>query len=263
MSASYEYCIVNCYSNSERWYPSSARVLPESSNLNSENLNCLSIKINFAEEQCDIPCFCLSHITGLSGNIQLSNSILYYPITYCPEHPTLGRVPSKKAFSTAAPVIKAFFIDVSTNNGLFKINIGENYYYGGRGLILNKDNKPLIMLSLKVQKRVTDNNVAYIPLYPILRISPLVYREDGPLEKHIKSKLLPEAMLMNRRMFENFNTYIPFCSDNVNMDFKVFIEDFSNMFVTPSIPNINITEEDINTFLKDNVDAIAFSDLEL
>ena len=167
---------------------------------------------------------------------------------------------------TANPVIKEFFRTSHSGSSLFKKKAGGICYVGGRGIIMYEDLTPLIMftLELQVHKENTNNNFVNLctPVKQILRVNPIVYKKTDLIAKHIKNTLLKNILDMHFDWDTSLNG-IPyryrgralrdaklFTDRKLNWDFKVIIEDFSQFFITPAVPDCTFSSEKANTFLK-------------
>lgn len=174
---------------------------------NTENTFCnrLSLKIDISKDTVEIPSYGAEDTFGEAiVNIEHPESIstIYYPIINNVKGTLYRRNAPKDEYKSASPAIKAFFVDTYTREGVRKIKVGAKEYYGGRGLILTADMKPLLLTTLEFKKELlvyndTLNSVKYKPVRPIIRVHPDVYKSDDPIEKHIRTKLLPEAIMLD------------------------------------------------------------------
>lgn len=159
---------------------------------------------------------------------------------------------------TADSIVNEFFTRTYFRNRLQKVttNKGE-VYYGNRGIILDKDFKPLILCSI-VSKKVEVNGRIFMDYYkPIVRVSPEVFlNETGLINKSILKKIIPFYLTHN---VGRVNTYDGKFRSNIpeNTKPQILIEDISRFIETPAIPNPSTcSNETLNKFLLDNVDEV-------
>lgn len=157
---------------------------------------------------------------------------------------------------TADSIINEFS-RVSFNNRLQKVttNKGE-VYYGGRGIILDGNFKPLILCSVLCKKEKFRSN-EYMDYYkPIIRINPEVFlNETGLINKTILKKIIPFYLT---HAIPDIRTRTRF-RDKLPEDRKpqILIEDSSRFIETPAIPNPNTcSNEALNKLLLDNIEDV-------
>ena len=165
---------------------------------------------------------------------------------------------------SANPILKKFFTESNVGTLLCKKKAGSTTYIGGEGIILYEDLTPLIMFTLD-----NDGRTKYKPIRQILRINPIIYSKDDLLAKHIRScmigKLFPLKMdwseeeigytwMLRNRTLKNANGI--FTNVRVNWDFKILIEDFSEFFRVPSVPDCTFSSTKANEFLYSKYDDI-------
>ena len=179
-------------------------------------------------------------------------SDLYIPMFYRDQDP--------RAAKTSATLLKSFFYETNPACNLFKRASGETTYLGGQGMLLYDDYTPIIMFTLKVER----NNFSYRPLQQIAHINPAIFYRDDILAKYIKGKFLSNLITMepvpfmysNSRIRNNNNLYL---ERELPWKFKVIIEDFSDFFVTPTIPTTTFSSDNVNNFLSNEVEEIISS----
>ena len=157
---------------------------------------------------------------------------------------------------TADSIINEFS-RVSFNNRLQKVttNKGE-VYYGGRGIILDGNFKPLILCSVLCKKEEFRSN-EYMDYYkPIIRVNPEVFlNETGLINKTILKKIIPFYLT---HTIPEIHTRTRF-RDKLPEDRKpqILIEDSSRFIETPAIPNPNTcSNEALNKLLLDNIEDV-------
>lgn len=100
-----------------------------------------------------------------------------------------------KKYKTILPYLK-LFVDTNYPSDMYFINIGNNQYYIKKGLILNKNKKPIISVVVEVVPSHTDYYRLNI-IEPKVLIDYSVFESNGSCEKAIKSVLIP--IIMNYR----------------------------------------------------------------
>ena len=163
------------------------------------------------------------------------------------------------------PALKKFFHDTDPRHNLVRKKVGATTYYGGEGIILYEDFTPLVMFTLQVRR--VDNNVgtySYEPTKQIIRVNPIIYSKDDILAKYIRTKLIANSFTVK----DSSNLYSHFSQDrlknetgiftrkDLDWDFRVIVEDFSDFFVTPNIPDVTFNSDTINNILSDNLNSI-------
>jgi hypothetical protein len=130
------------------------------------------------------------------------------------------------------------------------------------------DLTPLMMFTLEVEKVIVNGVVKYAPVRQILRINPEIYNNSDLMAKHIRTNMIGKIIPMKmewpddmgvswsyrRRALKNVNNL--FTTRKVNWDFKVVIDDFSDFFNVPSIPDCTFRSENVNKMLSSKYDEI-------
>lgn len=166
---------------------------------------------------------------------------------------------NRKTFSG---IMREFFCNVSYKQRLLKIttNRGE-VYYGGYGLILDKDFNPLLMCELKARRTKKEDNSGElfdtVQYYrAACRVSPKVFIEPNKLiNKGIIKKLIP--LYTTTDVFLSIERRLPVSLDSRKIE--VIVEDFSQFFITPvkPIPG-KCNNEVLNKCLNDNIEDILY-----
>lgn len=159
---------------------------------------------------------------------------------------------------TSDSIIKEFFTKTDFTKRLQKIitNKGE-VYYGGRGIIMDKDFNILILYTLKC-KKVNNNGHKEMSYYkPIIHIGPQVFLNQGLVEKAIVNKIIPwyithgivPPTLWSRQKFVGDITR--------GTKVQILIDDMSQYIMTPNKPSPQqCSQEVLNQILIDNIDEI-------
>lgn len=147
----------------------------------------------------------------------------------------------RKTFST----ILRDLINVSIIGELRKVVSKEgNIYYGMKGLILDANFEPLILLTVR------HGNVDSTPRTLILRINPKVFNNRTVIDNGIIKYLIP--------YFSINTTYSTYLENLAGCSTSTTIVDnnIKNFIVYPNIPNSINTNEEIQQLLVDNIDKL-------
>lgn len=141
-------------------------------------------------------------------------------------------------------------IGTNFSNRLSKLSIKENsdtFYYGTYGALFDKDLNPVMMLVWKVRKRPVStlengDTRLFIPIKPIIRVSPEVVQKRNSMERYIFNRIITEGLALTRLegMYTNVFKYTSeLFSTQVIIDKMPFR-------VSPSaIPSISTTNEEL------------------
>ena len=152
-------------------------------------------------------------------------------------------------------IIKELFYYTSIYCRLKKIitNSGE-VYYGGRGLILDKDFTPLFMSTLIGEKHLDSPNLVFTYNKSVIYIHPKVFLSDDFINKIILRKVIPVYLtkpvhIHVRSKFKNnlVHHFTP----------QIIVKDVSNWFkkINPSEVS-KCSNENLNQILINNVDDV-------
>lgn len=237
------------------FFHSSTRQCQLSSNRVVDNLNYLNnnvfnlfLHIDCTGPRIVVPLFCRDYIETI---IYLKKDITEVDIALFVNDGTSER----KTFNS---VIK-LFTEVSFSKRLTKIITSKGeIYYGGFGIILDKNMNPIFFCALN--EEIDGENLIYKSAN--IYINPSVFLVDGIIEKGIIKTIIPFYVE------KGITLYIPF--RNINKQFKrgengkiipeVIIKDFTDdFFVRPSKPKPStFTRDKVNDFLLEHIDDIRF-----
>lgn len=255
MAISYYECIRNACRNVKSWRTSDNHI-PD--RYEGVEYDASKLVIPVIGDTIDIPFFGIDdYLLVLENNLLDTTpkyNTVYYPLAST--KPYAYRGPAiKDTYKSAAPAIKAWFTTAKTKEGIIPIKIGTTQYYGGSGIILNKNKELLLLMTITLQKTIEDNKVKYTIIKPNVYIDTRVYTEEGTIHKHIKQKLLPEVFNLKFMQFveTTLRNNIIAGTSKIRMDFKVIIDDLSYWITRPSIPNVTDTSEAINKWLADTL----------
>ena len=158
---------------------------------------------------------------------------------------------------TADSIVGEFFSRVNFNQRLQKVitNKGE-VYYGGKGIILDKDFNILLLCTLACRRMEYRGRQVMSYYKPIIHVSPQVFLSDGGLiDKSILKKIIPFYLSQN------------ICQTCTNPDFvseipegtkpQILIDDVSKLIENPVKPTPQKYSDDVlNQILADNADDV-------
>ena len=151
---------------------------------------------------------------------------------------------------TADSILNDFFRNVGYRDRLKKIttNKGE-VYYGGKGIILDKDMKPLLLYTIRGKMKSEHEGRNYCEyIKPICRVSPSVFtNQNSIVNKAIIKKVIP--ILTSRKVFISQSEGF----EGVNVEAEVIVGDIG-CIQAPNKPTPDKCSNDyFNTILNDNV----------
>ena len=157
---------------------------------------------------------------------------------------------------TADSIVSAFF-RVDFNQRLQKVttNKGE-VYYGGRGIILDKDFNILLLCTIACKKIEYGDRQVMSYYKPIIHVSPQVFlRGEGLIDKTILKKIIPFYVSHNISIVSDrtyFRNDIPEGTKP-----QILIDDVSKFIENPVKPTPQKCSDDVlNQILADNVDDV-------
>lgn len=177
----------------------------------------------------------------------------------------------KEEYKTANPAVKAWFYSSQNKYGMVSIKIGEETYYGNKGIILDKNLNPLVIITIRLEKIQTTPIIDYKPTKFVVYVDKHVLINSDAISKHIKQKMLPELISLEHSYSHEwvgiYNTWYPrsqYTSRElirVPVNFTIVMDDLSYWITTPVVPNVNDTSDAINDWVEltyDNYDEIYF-----
>lgn len=218
------------------------------------------MKLSLDSDVLEIPCvykYIVSNV--LKENMSLLKigdkdkmvSDLYIPMFY--------RKQDNRAARTSSTALKSFFYETSPSCNLLLRKAGDTIYLGGQGIVLYEDYTPLVMFTMEIER----NEYFYKPKQLILRVNPIIFNRDDILAKYLRGKFLSNlleipstAPLYMRSSTRLRNTNGLYLAIDLTWKFRVIIDDFSDFFVTPTIPTSSFNTEEVNNLLNVNVEEI-------
>lgn len=203
----------------------------------------LAFSIDFSKNHLIIPMFCRSFIDDAIYNILNGESV-----DECIVGLYANGRPSDKR--TANAIFK-YFNNTSFGDKLSKVVTNKGVtYYGGHGIILDKDMKPLVLCAIEgefIENNFIRNDFKYTRA--VIYVHPSVFSSSEVVEKGIIKTLIPAYTSRSIRCFFR---------GNITLTPEVVIKDFTDdFFIKPVVPKPSeFTKENINTFLLDYVDDI-------
>lgn len=146
-------------------------------------------------------------------------------------------------------------IDNIPRNKLIRFTDNSTVYYGTRGLILDSQLKPMVTLSWIMRPMIVDNKLKFSFEYPLMRISPQCFINQGNAVERYISKKLPVTAL---DMYYN----IPFTSNPIYSNHterfkcKVIIEDNPLKISLVDTPSILTTSAGLRELVLNHIDEV-------
>lgn len=154
-------------------------------------------------------------------------------------------------FNTAPAALSAI-LSKQSHEMLKEIRIKGNVYYGGRGLILDKDFVPLLFCTVVGRM---DSSILFKYTKGVVRVNPTIFDRTDILSKAIVRTVIP--YYSTNRVWVTGNSYGSTADINIRVNPEIIIKDFSNMFIKTIPPRANDNIQDIlNQILVDNVDEV-------
>lgn len=158
---------------------------------------------------------------------------------------------------TADCIVSNFFLSTNFNRRLQKVITNkEEVYYGGKGIILDKDFNILLLCTI-VCKKIEHRGGQVMSYYkPIIHVSPQVFLEGESLIcKSILKKIIPFYVSHN---IDSVTTHAYFRSDiPEGTKPQILIDDVSKFIENPTKPTPQkCSDEVLNQLLMDNVDDV-------
>lgn len=198
----------------------------------------LAFSIDCSKKHLIIPMFCRSTIDDAIRSILGGGSADECIVGLYAN----GRTSDKR---TANAIFK-YFNNTSFGDRLSRVVTNKGVtYYGGHGIILDKDMKPLVLCA--VEGEFIENDFKYTRA--VIYVHPSVFNSSEVVEKGIIKTLIPAYTSRSIRCFFR---------GNITLTPEVVIKDFTDdFFIKPVVPKPSeFTKENINTFLLEYVDDI-------
>lgn len=162
----------------------------------------------------------------------------------------LNYLGKKASYKSANAITKQLFSLGYKNSGLIKCILEDGIiYYGGNGIILDKDFHPILMLTWKVQRRKVISAIDSSSFYrynivnPVMRISPNVFVKEDIIQRYIASKLLNIGVDMNNVTFRC--PYNDLVSYKTSYRVEVIIDNLPFAITPVSTPSINTNDREL------------------
>ena len=209
--------------------------------------------IDMSSDEIEIPVFARFVVESVVADK------LRYPLM---THPSKIVIPMyvntyNQSRRTADSIVNDFFSRVSFNHRLQKVttNKGE-VYYGGRGIILDKDLNILLLCTI-VCRRMEHGGRQVMSYYkPIVHVSPQLFLEDkGLLGKSILKKIIPFYVSHNIGTVSDYTYFRNDIPEGTKP--QILIDDVSKFIETPVKPTPQKCSDDVlNQILIDNIDDV-------
>ena len=224
-------------------------VIDSSLSLDKNNVFRKNLIVDISNDRIEIPVLARNFFENIiSDNIQFSTITTIKKIIL----PLYDNTPVKE-FKTFSNIINHLFTKMSYSQRLQRIvTYSGEEYYGGKGIILDKDFNPLLLCTLIAEKDTSSDTMIYKKA--ICYISPKVFLEPNNLiNRGIIKKIIP--------FYSSNNIYCECYSygfnSNLDRRVKIIIDNFDNFFTEPIKPTPSTCSDEIlNKCLIDNIDDI-------
>lgn len=218
----------------------------------SNNMFSLFLHVDFTKSRIAVPLICRRFAEGEfyhDRSITEANMMLFEGGA-----PFDGRM--------ASSIFKKF-VDIDFSNRIAKVTTPKGeVYYGGRGIILDKDFKPILLCD--IEGNIIEGDIIYDSAK--IYVNPSVFIVDGTMEKGIVKTIIPAYVKNGVRVYTSWpNTKANFHRINYKIIPEVVVKDFTDdFFVKPTKPTpSSFTKDSANEFLLDNIDDIKFKALQM
>lgn len=158
---------------------------------------------------------------------------------------------------TADSIVGEFFSRVNFNQRLQKVitNKGE-VYYGGKGIILDKDFNILLLCTLACRRMEYGGRQVMSYYKPIIHVSPQVFlRGEGLIDKSILKKIIPFYVSQNIGPVYTNPDFVSDIPEGTKP--QILIDDVSKLIENPVKPTPQKCSDDVlNQILADNADDV-------
>lgn len=212
------------------------------------------IIVNIKDDKFEVPIIALSHIENIiRGNLNDKLAMKCDKIII-----PLYKNSNSKNCKTFNTIIGNIF-SATFNDRLRQITTGKGYvYYGGRGIILDRDYTPLLLITLK-GKIITndDNTIGFKYIRPICHINPIIFNDKtNVINKGIINTIITYYSNNSIQFIDGINTRTSHINDK---KVRVIIDNFDNFFITPNRPTPSTCSDEIlNDCLVNNIKELQY-----
>ena len=209
--------------------------------------------IDVSSDEIEVPVFARPVVESVvEGKLEFPNtthtSKIVIPM-YVNTHTQLRR--------TADSIVCEFFSRVDFNQRLQKVitNKGE-VYYGGKGIILDKDFNILLLCTIACKRMEYRGRQVMSYYKPIIHVSPQVFlRGEGLIEKSILKKIIPFYLSQNIGPVYTNPDFVSDIPEGTKP--QILIDDVSKLIENPVKPTPQKYSDDVlNQILADNADDV-------
>lgn len=213
-------------------------------------------KVSIKDNQVEIPMFARTKIQPkvISSNTSLRKDIVIPLIC------TDGVYKYNRSYRTVEPLLRDLMDYISTTQNMYhcaEIDKG-GMYYGGSGILFNKDEIPIFFNVLVGD--IENNNIIYKKIRTY--IHPSVFCSDNVVEKCVVNKIIP-YVLQNGVYINNSisGNHINYATDNSHRYFRaipeIVVADIEErFFCEPVPPSITYTNDSLNDTLGRNIEDV-------
>lgn len=208
----------------------------------------MEIPIN--KDSFELPTFAIEPI--IKKNIDLNSVDKLVIALY-----SKGGIP---AYKTVARYMQDVLVSRYSSNELIVLktpdgNTGATYY-AANGAIFDKDITPIMMCSWLIGRVEHTTETKYMPIKPIIRISPKVFlSQSNAIEKFVVKKILYEALEIRNN---NINIYYPIehLQAGHNLPLQVVIEESPFLIRKTNTPSVGVSDSQLLQIATNHLDEI-------
>ena len=228
-------------------------VVNDETTLNNHNAFNRLFVIDVSSDEIEVPVFAKSAVESIVGDKLKFPYVSHVNKIIIPMYVNIYT----QSRRTADSIVVEFFSRVDFNKRLQKVitNKGE-VYYGGKGIILDKNFNILLLCTLACRRMEYRGRQVMSYYKPIIHVSPQVFlRSEGLINKSILKKIIPFYVSQNIDQVYSSYDFISDIPEGTKP--QILIDDVSKLIENPVKPTPQKCSDDVlNQILADNADDV-------
>ena len=228
-------------------------VVNDETTLNNHNAFNRLFVIDVSSDEIEVPVFAKSAVESIVGDKLKFPYVSHVNKIIIPMYVNIYT----QSRRTADSIVVEFFSRVDFNQRLQKVitNKGE-VYYGGKGIILDKNFNILLLCTLACRRMEYRGRQVMSYYKPIIHVSPQVFlRSEGLINKSILKKIIPFYVSQNIGQVHSSYDFISDIPEGTKP--QILIDDVSKLIENPVKPTPQKCSDDVlNQILADNADDV-------